>query len=80
VRVLILTTFDHDEEILEAITLGAAVRVGHGDTNEEIGKALFISPATARTYVSRLLAKLHARDRTQLAVIAHRSGLTGADP
>ncbi|WP_459904136.1 hypothetical protein [Catenuloplanes indicus] len=34
-----------------------------------------MSPATARTYVSRLLAKLRARDRTQLAVIALRSGV-----
>lgn len=51
------------------------VRVGHGDSNEEIGAALFLSPATARTYVSRILGKLGARDRTELAVIAHRSGL-----
>ncbi|GAA2532978.1 response regulator [Winogradskya humida] len=50
-------------------------RVGLGETNQEIGEALFISPATARTYVSRILAKLDARDRTQLAVIAHREGL-----
>ncbi|MEU7589502.1 response regulator transcription factor [Micromonospora sp. NPDC049230] len=51
-------------------------RVGLGESNHEIGGALFISPATARTYVSRLLAKLQARDRTQLAVIAHRAGLS----
>jgi DNA-binding NarL/FixJ family response regulator len=51
-------------------------RVGLGETNQEIGAALFLSPATARTYVSRLITKLHARDRTQLAVIAHRAGLT----
>jgi DNA-binding NarL/FixJ family response regulator len=51
-------------------------RVGLGESNQEIGVALFISPATARTYVSRLLAKLQARDRTQLAVIAHRAGLS----
>jgi DNA-binding NarL/FixJ family response regulator len=50
-------------------------RVGLGETNAEIGRALLISPATARTYVSRLLTKLDARDRTQLAVIAHRAGL-----
>ncbi|WP_307854483.1 hypothetical protein [Micromonospora sp. C31] len=36
---------------------------------------LHISPATARTYVSRLLAKLHARDRSQLVVAAYESGL-----
>ncbi|GAB7042933.1 MULTISPECIES: response regulator transcription factor [Catenuloplanes] len=50
-------------------------RVGLGETNQEIAAALFISPATARTYVSRLLARLRARDRTQLAVIALRGGI-----
>ncbi len=49
--------------------------VGQGLTNEEIGRALFISPETARTYVSRLMAKLHARDRAKLVVLAHRAGL-----
>lgn len=49
--------------------------VGRGMNNAEIAVALYISPATARTYVSRLLAKLDARDRAQLVVIAHRAGL-----
>lgn len=49
--------------------------VGEGLNNAEIAERLVISPATARTYVSRLLAKLEARDRAQLVVIAHRSGL-----
>ncbi|GAA3002573.1 response regulator transcription factor [Streptosporangium longisporum] len=49
--------------------------VGAGRSNAEIGAVLFISPATARTYVSRLLAKLDARDRSQLVVIAYESGL-----
>jgi DNA-binding NarL/FixJ family response regulator len=136
VHVLILTTFDSDAEVLDAVRAGAAgyvlkdidsadlrravrviadggsllspsvartvlqevaarpaadphpglaeltererevlARVGHGDSNDEIAAELFISPATARTYVSRLLTKLGARDRTQLAVIAYRSGL-----
>jgi len=51
--------------------------VGQGLSNAEIGQALFLSPETARTYVSRLLSKLHARDRAQLVVIAHRAGLVG---
>lgn len=50
-------------------------RIGHGDTNDEIAAALHLSPATARTYVSRILAKIGARDRPELVVIAHRSGL-----
>lgn len=140
-RVLILTTFDDDDEILEAIRLGAAGyllkdtssdglraaihtvanggniltpniarrvmehvaklplpivqdprigeltdrelavlrRIAHGENNAEIASLLHISPATARTYVSRILAKLHARDRTELAIIAHRSGLHRID-
>jgi DNA-binding NarL/FixJ family response regulator len=50
-------------------------RVALGESNAEIGAALHISPATARTYVSRLLTKLGARDRAQLVVIAYESGL-----
>lgn len=49
--------------------------VGLGLSNDEIAAALFISPATARTYVSRLLGKLAARDRSQLVIIAYESGL-----
>lgn len=49
--------------------------VAEGLTNAEIGARLFMSPATARTHVSRILTKLSARDRTQLVVIAYESGL-----
>ncbi|MCE7990247.1 MAG: DNA-binding response regulator [Caldilinea sp. CFX5] len=49
--------------------------IGLGESNEEIAHNLVISPATARTYVSRLLDKLNARDRAQLVVIAYESGL-----
>ena len=137
VRVVVLTTFDEDEDVLAAIRAGAAgyllkdvapsalreaVRVvaggdsllspavtttvlaqlgerlasrvspglldgltprerevlalvGRGMSNDEIGAALFLSPATARTYVSRLLAKLAARDRSRLVVLAYETGL-----
>jgi len=136
VRVLVLTTFDEDEHVFEAIRSGAsgyllkdvsptdlrqAIRVvaggdallsptvtrtvlravaqgrsavddaairdltererevlthvGRGLSNEEIARELFISPATARTYVSRLLAKLGARDRARLVVLAYETGL-----
>ncbi|WP_156759375.1 response regulator [Microbacterium karelineae] len=135
VRVLILTTFDEDEHVFEAIRAGAAgyllkdvspeglrdairvvaagdsllspqvtarvmgavaeggspddgalsdltdrerevlERVGRGLTNDEIAADLFLSPATARTYVSRLLAKLGARDRAALIVLAYETGL-----
>jgi len=49
--------------------------VGQGLTNEEIGRALFLSPLTAKTHVSRIMAKLAARDRVQLVVIAYETGL-----
>lgn len=59
--------------------LAVLTRIAHGDSNAEIAAALCISPATARTYVSRILAKLDARDRTELAVIAHRSRIYTPD-
>ncbi|MFI6481035.1 response regulator [Nonomuraea sp. NPDC050663] len=49
--------------------------VGQGLSNDEIGAALFLSPATARTHVSRTMGKLGARDRAQLVVIAYQTGL-----
>ncbi|MEX5274098.1 response regulator transcription factor [Kocuria sp. CPCC 205235] len=137
VRVLVLTTFDEDEHVFEAIHSGAAgyllkdvspaelrqairlvahgeallspavtrtvlsriaarpetvlddtplqslsererevlLEVGRGLSNEEIARKLFLSPSTSRTYVSRLLAKLDARDRSQLVILAYESGL-----
>jgi DNA-binding NarL/FixJ family response regulator len=137
VRIIILTTFDLDEYVFEALRFGAsgflvkdtepveliqAVRaVARGDallspgitrkliaefaaqrrepvdtpaldvltdrerevmqlvagglTNEEIAERLFVSPATAKTHVSRAMVKLGARDRAQLVVFAYESGL-----
>ncbi|GAA3428510.1 response regulator transcription factor [Streptosporangium sandarakinum] len=49
--------------------------VGTGMTNDEIAAKLFMSPATAKTHVSRAMVKLHARDRAQLVVIAYETGL-----
>ena len=53
--------------------------VGRGLSNDEIGAELFLSPATARTHVSHAMAKLHARDRAQLVVIAYQTGLVRPD-
>ena len=138
VRVLVLTTFDDDERIAEAIRAGASgyllkdvepgalrdgirrvaggdallapaiqgrvmrmvasaepqpatdpsrlaglterelevlAAVGRGRTNDEIAAELYLSPATARTYVSRLLSKLGARDRAALIVLCYDTGL-----
>ena len=52
--------------------------VGQGLTNDEIGKALYLSPLTAKTHVSRIMSKLGARDRVQLVVIAYETGLVHA--
>jgi len=138
VRVIMLTTFDLDEHVFEALSLGAAgflvkdteptellrgVRVvASGDalltpnitrrliaeftsqrprsgpspaeleeltdrerevvglvalglSNNEIAETLVISPATAKTHVSRAMMKVGARDRAQLVVLAYQSGL-----
>ena len=137
VRVVILTTFEADEYIFEAIRLGAsgflvkdtepadlirAIRVVAGGesllspgvtrrliaefakrakaplalpaigeltererevmglvalglSNDEIAQRLVVSPATAKTHVSRIMIKLGARDRAQLVVYAYESGM-----
>ncbi|HCS61454.1 MAG TPA: DNA-binding response regulator, partial [Microbacterium sp.] len=61
---------DLSEREREVLTL-----IGRGRTNDEIATDLFLSPATARTYVSRLLGKLQARDRAALIVLAYETGL-----
>jgi DNA-binding NarL/FixJ family response regulator len=54
----------------EVVTL-----VGRGLSNDEIAAEMVISPATAKTHVSRAMTKLDARDRAQLVVFAYESGL-----
>ncbi len=49
--------------------------VAGGLSNQEIGQRLFMSPATAKTHVSRAMAKLGAHDRAQLVVAAYETGL-----
>jgi DNA-binding NarL/FixJ family response regulator len=49
--------------------------IARGLNNDEIAGVLVISPATAKTHVSRIMSKLEARDRAQLVVIAYESGL-----
>ena len=49
--------------------------IAAGWTNNEIAVHLFISPLTCKSHVSRILAKLDARDRIQLVVLAYESGL-----
>jgi DNA-binding NarL/FixJ family response regulator len=61
---------DREREVL--------VLVARGWSNAEIAEHLFISAATAKTHVSRLLMKLDARDRAQLIVMAYECGLVSA--
>jgi DNA-binding NarL/FixJ family response regulator len=54
----------------EVVTL-----VARGLSNDEIARKMVISPATAKTHVSRAMTKVQARDRAQLVVLAYESGL-----
>jgi DNA-binding NarL/FixJ family response regulator len=71
-RVAVLTK--REREVVAAVAWGLS--------NEGIGRRLHMSPATARTHVSRALTKLGLRDRTQLVVLAYEAGLVtpGTEP
>jgi DNA-binding NarL/FixJ family response regulator len=61
------TLTDREQEVLAAVARGLS--------NAEIAEQLFMSHATAKTHVSRLLSKLNARDRAQLVMLAYESGV-----
>lgn len=52
--------------------------VGQGLSNDDVAAQLFLSPLTVKTHVNRAMAKLDARDRAQLVVVAYQSGLVRA--
>jgi len=54
--------------------------VARGRSNQELADELFISPATAKTHVNRILSKLGLRDRVQLVIFAYETGLVQAGP
>ena len=58
---------DREREVMEL--------VARGQSNAEIAANLFVSHATVKTHVSRLLMKLDARDRAQLVMIAYETGV-----
>jgi DNA-binding NarL/FixJ family response regulator len=58
---------DREHEVLALL--------GTGESNAELAKRLFVSEATVKTYVSRLLTKLDLANRTQAAILAHEAGL-----
>jgi DNA-binding NarL/FixJ family response regulator len=70
-------------EALDALTARereVTVLAAEGRSDTEIAGRLVVSPMTARAHVQRAMAKLHARDRAQLVVIAHQSGLVQPAP
>ncbi|MFC8824234.1 response regulator [Streptomyces sp. NPDC057137] len=62
-------------DVLTAREREIMAHVAAGLSNDEIGAQLYVSPLTVRTHVHRAIAKLNARDRAQLVVIAYQSGL-----
>jgi DNA-binding NarL/FixJ family response regulator len=58
---------DREREVMALVAAGLS--------NDEIAARLFVSPATAKTHVSRAMIKLNARDRAQLVVFAYETGL-----
>jgi DNA-binding NarL/FixJ family response regulator len=53
--------------------------VATGLSNEDIAGELVISPLTAKTHITRAIAKLGVRDRVQLVIVAYEDGLVGRD-
>lgn len=62
---------EREREVMALVALGLS--------NAEIAEQLVVSPATAKTHVSRAMVKLHARDRAQLVVFAYQTGLVLPD-
>jgi DNA-binding NarL/FixJ family response regulator len=51
------------------------LEIAQGSSNAEIARSLFLSEATVKTYVGRILSKLHLRDRVQAVVFSYEHGL-----
>jgi DNA-binding NarL/FixJ family response regulator len=64
-RLAVLT--DKERDVLSLVAKGLS--------NDDIGKTLFMSPATARTHIGRMMQKLDVHDRAQLVVLAYQTGL-----
>jgi DNA-binding NarL/FixJ family response regulator len=67
----------HAREQLDHLTereREVAVAIGHGKSNAEIGRELFMSLATVKAHVSRIFEKLELNNRVQIALLAHDAG------
>jgi DNA-binding NarL/FixJ family response regulator len=63
----VATLSEREQEVLRLL--------GTGKSNAELAQKLFVSEATVKTYVSRLLTKLELANRTQATILAHEAGL-----
>lgn len=61
------TLTDREREVMALVAAGLS--------NDEIAERLVLSPATAKTHVSRIMTKLDVRDRAQLVILAYESGM-----
>ena len=62
-------------EVLSDREHEVALAIGHGRSNAQIGAELFMSVATVKAHVSRILTKLQLNNRVQIALLAHDAGL-----
>ena len=70
---------DYERQALSMLTareVEVLAEIAAGATNAEISQRLFIAPTTVKTHVKNLLAKLGARDRVALVLLAHRAGIS----
>lgn len=70
---------DHERQAVSLLTereIDVLAHIASGATNAEIAQRLFIAPTTVKTHVSSLLAKLGARDRVALVLVAQRAGIS----
>ena len=75
------TRQDRARARLEALTtreLEVLAEIGRGRSNAEIGATMFLSEATVKAHVSRLLVKLDAANRVQLAILAYEAAIAGS--
>lgn len=56
------------------------VMIARGSSNDDIAATMFLSPATVKTHISRIFAKLEVRDRAQAVIAAYNAGLVTTPP